>query len=142
MAELFDVSYQVDRGTHVELGRAVVLAADRADAERRLALAGARFTTAPVAGGLLRLEQRVVAPQGEYRGGGGPRGFGNGEREYRPAPLAYNCRILAVAYGVDEDHALKRVGHSVIDHCNGQPGEGRHVTRLQVEAEPRLPRVK
>jgi hypothetical protein len=141
--QLYLVAYQVNSQTRVDIGRAVVLASNEAEANQLVAanldipIARTRFNTEVIAVGFMNLSRRSVAPSDDNLPANN---FSAPEREWRSAIIPYNCKILAIASGEDEFHALKRVAHAVINKCHDQSGpQDRHVTRLLMDAEPRMP---
>jgi hypothetical protein len=147
MLRLFIVAYQTHFETHVDMGRAVVCADTSEKAMQAvvtkysLLKQKTKFSVETVDDGIMLLTRRAVA-----RGAEPPLGRDNApphapgeERKYAPT-LQYNCQVLAISSGQDEFHALKRLAHTVINRCNEQSGDqDRHVTRLMMTAEPRMP---
>lgn len=144
--KLYLISYQTHWNTHIDLGRAVVLAANPTEAIQALAVRfnlpmnKSEFNAEVIEDGVMNLSKRSV----EHDDAAAPHNLNRMDesefREYRPPALQYNCQILAIATGDDEWHALKRLAHTVINKCNQQSGQqDKHVTKLMINAEPRVP---
>lgn len=140
---MFVVAYQTNWETHVDLGRCVVFAPDQAEATRivfekyNLSHKRTRCTVEAVNDGLMLLSKRSITHESAVKNN---LHIEPGNWSERPLSLPFNCQVLAVVYGEDESHALKRLAHTVINRANEVTSGGdRYVTRLMIQCEARVP---
>jgi hypothetical protein len=143
--ELYLVNYQMHWENHIDIGRAVVQATDEVDASRiaaeklNIPVKRAQFSTEVISGGFLTMSRRSVAtPPGNGKNISWGDSFDR--QSWHSAIIPYNCKILAIADGQDEYHALRRVAHAVINKCNDPKSpQDRHVSKLMLDVNPRMP---